>query len=326
MAVLVTGGTGMIGSNIARLLAEQGRKVVVYDVSERPGQFEGVADRVKVELGSVTDLSHVMHVVQDNDVDGIINCAAILGTRSSPRPLEGLEVNIMGCANMLEAARLMHLRRVIIFSSAAAMGGPEDISTPRTEDDASCLPLAGIYPLSKLTCEQLTYTYRQLYSVDAAAVRPRAVFGPGGERYIGKIPIRVLIREAMQGKPIRYETGGDTALDFIYVKDLAKAVVQAYDSPALKHYLYNLSFGQFRTVFQICEVLRKVFPRLPIEMGPGLWPGYLTRGQQVDQTWRPALKPPHDISRAREDFGFEPEWDLDRAIPDYVQWLKKTKA
>jgi len=183
--------------------------------------------------------------------------------------------------------------------------------------------LVGIYPLSKLASEQLVSTYRQLYKVDTVAIRPRSVYGPGLTREYH--PIVALVEAAAREKPIRYETGGDTAFDLTYVKDFAKGAIRAYDSQPLRHYVYNVSFGKNRTMFQVCDVLRRIFPDLTIEIGPGLWGGVLTKGEQTDLTYRMSQRPPQDITRARQDFNFEPEWDLDRAIPDWVRWIQARK-
>jgi nucleoside-diphosphate-sugar epimerase len=126
-------------------------------------------------------------------------------------------------------------------------------------------------------------------------------------------------------KPIHYEIGGDTAFDFTYVKDFAAGAIQAYDCKSPNHCVYNLSFGQNRTMFQVFDVLRKLFPDLSIKIGPGLWAGVLTKGKQTDMTYRSSQRPPQDITRARQDFNFEPEWDLDRAIPDWIRWIQEGK-
>lgn len=319
MAILVTGATGIIGANTVRFLAEQGKDIVVYDTVPPASDnvFADMMDRVKVEIGNVNDLSHVLHVIKRENVEGIIHFAAIVGASALAVPLDTLQVNIIGSANMLEAARLMGLKRVILCSSSAVMGAPEDIVTPRKEEDY-CFPLLGTYAVSKLACEQMTYSYRELYKVDAICLRPRNVFGPGMERLpaerVGPRPEVVLFNEAIAGQDIHYDSGGDWTMEWTYVKDFAKGVVQAYNCSAPRHYVYNISFGKVRSLFQFCDVLRKVFPGLTIEIGPGPWAGSFRVGKH---------KPPQDITRAREDFGYEPEWDLDRAIPHWVRWIKE---
>ncbi|MFC2067275.1 NAD-dependent epimerase/dehydratase family protein [Chloroflexota bacterium] len=317
MSILVTGGTGFIGINIARLLAEQGRDVVVFDLSPLPEKgnvLAGVMDRVKMEIGSVTDLSQVLNVIKRNNVEGIIHCAAIMGNIPNKRPVEALQVNVIGTANILEAARFMNLKRVVAMSSRAVMGRPEDIVTPRKEDEY-CLPLSGIYPASKICIEQLVYTYRDIYKLDVIAVRPCSVFGPG-ERTSGHNPdlLKILVMDAVAGKPIHYKTAGDFSDDVTYIKDFAKGAVQAYDCKAPTYYLYNLSYGKNTKMSEVCDVLKGLFPDVPIEMGPGPWD---------DPTAR--QRAPQDITRAREDFGYEPEWPVERAIPDWVRWLKEGK-
>jgi UDP-glucose 4-epimerase len=322
--ILVTGGTGFIGSNISRTLVEQGRNVVVYGKSAPSGHhvLTDVLDRLKIEIGNVTDLSNLLRIIKNHGVEGIINCAAFLGAAANQRPIEALQVNIIGAANMLEAARIADLRRVVITSSGGVTGAPQDLLTPRKEEDI-CLPLVGIYPLSKLTAEQLVHTYRQLYKVDAIAIRPYTIFGPGLTRPYH--PIVPVVEAAARREPIHYETGGDTAFDLTYVKDFVKGAIGAYDCRSPRYYLYNVSFGRNRTMFQVCDVLKQLFPELPIKMGSGLWGGVLTKGEQTDLTYRMSQRPPQDITRARQDFNFEPEWDLDRAIPDWIQWIQRGK-
>jgi nucleoside-diphosphate-sugar epimerase len=279
-------------------------------------------DRFQLEIGNVSDLSNLLRTCKKHKVEGIIHCAVLMGTGSNQRPIEALEINIMGTANVLEVARIADLKRVVVLSSSSVMGAPADLSAPRREEDI-CLPAMGIYPLSKLTCEQLVYTYRQLYRVDTIAIRPRSVFGPGLTREL--LPLVTVVKAAARRKPVQYETGGDTAFDFTYVKDFAKGAIQAYDCKLPKYYVYNLSFGKNRTMSQAFDILRRLFPDLPIKIGPGLWGGVLTKGEQADTTYRVSQRPPQDITRARQDFGYEPEWDLDRAIPDWIRWIQEAK-
>lgn len=316
MAILVTGATGGIGSNVVRFLAEQGRQVVAYDMAPPPPDnvLADVMDRVKLETGNVIDASHILNVIKRNNVDGIIHCAALVGTTPNERPIEALQVNVIGTANVLEAARFMRLRRVIIMSSRAAMGRPEDVVTPRKEDEY-CLPMSGIYPVSKLCVEQLAFTYRNLYKMDVIALRPCSVFGPG-ERLGGHNPdlLKILVMDAVAGKPIHYKTAGDFSDDVTYVKDFAKGTVQAYDCKAPRYHLYNLSYGRNTKMSEVCAVLKRLFPDVPIDVGPGQWDDPSAR-----------QRPPQDITRAREDLGYEPEWPVARAIPDWVRWLKEGK-
>jgi UDP-glucose 4-epimerase len=325
MSVLVTGGTGLLGANVARLLAtEHDDEVVVFDLVA-PGSGNVLADlkdRVKFVAGSVADLSQVLHAVQDHGVESIVNLAALVTQTASLRPLEALQVNVIGTANILEAARLLGLGRVIVLSSSSVYGAPEDLVTPIREEQI-VLPSTGMYPLTKHACEQLTNTYRELYKVDTTSIRPRGGYGPGVAGHERAAPIPRVIQAAARGEPIVKESGADAVFEPSYVKDTARGIVAALKWPdPLPSHVYNVSFGQNVVMSSVLDVLKELLPDVHIEVGPGPWEGVLARGKQTDLTYRSSQRPPQDITRARNDFGYEPAWPIERAIPDYVRWLR----
>jgi nucleoside-diphosphate-sugar epimerase len=325
MAIMVMGGTGLVGINVARQLLEQGQDVVVFDrkpPAAKKNVLADLMDKVKVEIGNITDLSQVLHAVKKHNVKGIINTAVIQGTMANRYPIEALHVNIIGSANCLEAARLLDVQRVVIVSSSAVMGSPEEVVTPKKEEEIT-LPLSGIYPLSKLTCEHLTLTYRDLYKVDAVAVRPRAIYGPCDTFGGHALPMWDIMKDAFEGRSIIKESGSDSSFDLTYVKDEAKGIILAYQCKSPSYHVYNVSYGKNTTLGEVFAVLKKVYPKLPIQVGPGMWGGTLAEGKQTDLTYRSSQRPPQDIGRARKDLGYEPEWPVERAIPDWAEWLKK---
>jgi len=263
----------------------------------------------------------MMHVVKDNKVQGIIHCAYMVSQAATEHPIEALHVNIIGSANMLETGRIMGLRRVVIVSSSGVMGVHKDLATPLKEEEVR-LPLGGIYASCKIAVEQLVYTYRQIYGLDAIAIRPRNIYGPGDRRHGHPVPTYDVVMSAVAGRPIVLPRGGDSYFDLTYVKDIARGVIQGYDCKAPSYYVYNVSSGRNRSMSEVCGVLKRVFPNLRIEVGPGLWEGVIATGAQVDRTYRSSQKPPLDISRARKDFGYEPQFDIERGIPAWIRWLQ----
>lgn len=325
MTVLVTGGTGLIGSNVARLLATaHDTDVVVLDRLASPPEgsvLADVADRVPFVAGTVTDLSFLIRTIKEFEVDRVVHSAALIAGTASARPIEALEVNVLGTANVLEAARICGLRRVIALSSSAVMGAPTDLETPRTEE-AIVLPATGIYPLSKLALEHLVHTYREIYGVDAAAIRPRSVYGPGPWSVNHPMPVPRVIHAVVRGEDVVKPTGADTRFDLTYVKDEAEGIIRAlFHEGQLNHHVYNISYGRNVSMGAVLEILRPLFPDVRIEVGPGLWDGVLPSGAQKDGVYRSSQRPCQDVTRAREDFGYEPVWPVERAVPDYVRWL-----
>lgn len=325
MTVLVTGGNGSVGSHVARQLIQGGDRVVIYDSGPMHPKNNVLAefspDQVKVEFGNVDELASVLDVVKKHDVEGIIHCAAVSRPYLANRqPINALRVNVIGTANMLEAGRLLGLQRVIVTSSAGAMGAAKDLTTPRKEDEIE-LPIAGLYPLSKLACEQLVYTYRELFKLDTAAIRPRNVYGPGFA-FLNH-PLFVLVFEALAGNSVVRETGGDSTFDYTYVKDLARGFVQLYKTPSSAHHTYNVSAGHLVHVSEIATIVQDLFPDLTISVGPGAWQGLAEAGREAaTEVHAPPVMPPLDITRAREDFGYKPQWGLREGITDWVRWSK----
>lgn len=321
MTTLITGGAGTIGSNAARMLMERGESVVVFDrVAPHPDNkiLAGFGDRLHIEVGAVTDLGAIMEAVRKHKVDGIAHLAGMLPPhQNNLRPIEALNINVIGTANILEAARILEVGRTIIASAAGVMGRPKDLETPRKEEDV-ILPLAGIYPLSKLAAEQLVYTYRQLHKMNVTAIRPRNVYGPGAGFRIQ--PLFEMFFAALEGKDFVRDSGGDSIFDYTYVKDMARGVVQLLDCPAPPYYVYNLSRGVAVNMTRTAAAVQRIFPKLKIEVGPGPWKGVVEGGKEFELTVHPAVMPPQDVSRAKADFGFSPEWDIEEGVADWLRW------
>lgn len=327
MTILVTGAAGYVGSNLVRMLVQEGKDVVASDMM-RPGSesvLTEMRDQLRFVVANVLDLGRLVSIIKQFRVEGIIHTAVVQAQEANDRPLEGLRVNIEGTANILEAARLMNLRRVVCCSSSSAVGDHADISKPIKETDIK-LPLSGLYSVANLTREGLCYNYRRIFSVDAVAVRLTRGYGPGFTHFDMPVPLPILVRDAVAGKPIKIERGGETVMDYTYVKDQVLGVKLAYEANTPRSWIYNVSFGQLRSVFQVVEVLKKVFPTLPIEVGPGLWgetaaaPGAVAANPL---TYRVVQRPPYDITLAKQDLGYDPRYPIDKGIPAYVAWLQK---
>ena len=107
------------------------------------------------------------------------------------------------------------------------------------------------------------------------------------------------------------------------MKDLAKGIVQLH---ALKDtapfYVYNLSRGKITSMGEVAAAMRKLFPKQKIEVGPGAWEGVVEGGKEFELTVHPAVMPPQDVSRARQDFGYAPQWDIEGGLADWLRWYK----
>jgi UDP-glucose 4-epimerase len=323
MSVLVTGAAGHIGSNIVRTLLSEGEQVIGYDAVLPPPHsvVNPLLRKFPFVLGSVLDLPLLLNTIRQHNVREVIHLAAIMAG-AKERPAETVQVNVMGTLNVLEAGRILALRRVLCTSSFAAAGATgKDQSRLIPESEYSLPVNAGDaiapYASTKLMCEELTYMYRAEHGVDAAIIRPARVYGPGLPRgRSAGIPIQALFEKAMAGEPASVVQGGDTRIDLTYVKDEVRGFLLACRAAKLPNWLYNISGGRLYSLSEIAAALRRVFPGVPIEVGPGEW-----RGISGTDPHSGPVRPASDISRARKDLGYEPQFaDLDKALIDYKSW------
>ena len=265
-----------------------------------------------------------MGVIKQHNVDAIVHLAAIMGN-APQRPVETIRVNIEGTLNMLEAGRILGLRRVISTSSygaAASFGKDQSKTVP---EDEYVLPISSKdmippYGATKMMDEEMTYMYRHQYGVDAAIVRPAMVYGPGRprDRAMGH-PLEAIIFSAHEGTPVTAPSGRDSTIDSTYVQGHSPGIREGATrlrAPQLavqhqrRHRLLNRPHGRCR-----CRGL----PGCPDRGGPrGVGTASMEKGAAVAP-----VRPASDITRARRDLGYEPQFHVEEAAMDYARWLKE---
>ena len=308
MRVLVTGGAGFIGSHVVEALERRGDDVLVLDnlAQGRAENLEGLQGRITLVNGSIFDLATVEDTVKRHRIESIVHAAAI-ASREVTDPGVMIRVNIEGTANILETAKRQGTRRTIVISSDEAYGGfqyePADEDHPRAPNNP--------YGISKVAGEQFAQYYREFHKVDSIVVRPARVYGPrfGRER----VPTN-MIKNALAGRPTIQPSGGDNKSDYTYVKDLVQGILLALDKEQPRYRVYNISGGKAYTTIQIAAFIREMFPGVRVEVGPG--------PVEVDGVKLP-VKGAMDISRAQEDLGYKPAFDIRRGLEDYTEHLRR---
>lgn len=306
-SVMVTGASGFVGSSILQKLLDNGKSAIGFDVASPPPHLFGKATVVK---GDILDLSRILHLSKQYNVEGIIHTIAIMpSTGSEEMPAQTMRINVEGTITILEVARLLNLRRVVFCSTVSACGDKGLVKVK--ESDPSALPFHEIYGLSKFMAEQLCLYYNERFGVDVVIVRFTNVYGPGQRPFrkpfiAGAQPIDWFLHSALSDRTIKMEKGRETQKDYTYVKDVVQGVILAYSKEKPKYRLYNISSGKLTHMDEIITVIRRVLPDVSINIGPGI---------------EEAL-PYFDISRAQDDLGYRPEYQVQKAIPDYIDWLR----
>jgi UDP-glucose 4-epimerase len=320
MKVMITGGMGVIGAEATRKFVNEGHRPVVYARRRDESLISDVLDGVDIELGDITDAARLTEVLQAYKVTHIVHTAGYVSAPSAANVPLGIYVNVMGTTNVVEAARQLGIERVVYTSAKGVYGpfrGEDGYPTYKPiEEDHPKTP-ARIYDCAKLMAEHTCLYYNTAFNVDVVLLRFATTFGPGKTERHGNMGVTSQIIEApAKGLPFHLKQGGDEKDDFVYNKDSALGIYLATVTENLEHRVFNIGSGIGRTLNDFADVLRRKIPGADIEIGPGL--NFL--GAPFP------LAGIYDISRARNELGYEPQYDLERAIDDYLAAFKRLNA
>ena len=316
--VLVTGGSGFIGSHVAQQLAQRGDRVVIFDQQPAGDQarwwLSPVSDRITFVQGSVDQWPEVMAVVRSTEPDAIVHTAAIGNPAAvQHKAMLALRVNVEGSLNCLEAARLFGVRRIILFSSIGALPGiryqPVDTAHPVILPDEG--PGSGFYGASKVAVEAFAFGYRQAFGTDFIVLRPSAVYGFGMRH---PIFIKPMAEDAVHGRPTRFANGREFPRDYTHVQDVAQMTLRALDAPAasIVDRIFYAATGQaLRTAGDVAEIIKGLIPSADISVGPGL-----SATDTLEIRYRGVLS----VENARRQLGFAPRYEkLEDGIAEYIE-------
>ena len=289
--VLVTGAAGLVGRAVLRRLTALKRSVVAIDRSAVQ------IDDTSVVAADLTD-SHRLHaLVRRQPLAGVIHCGAISGPMlGKDNPFSIVATNIVGTANLLEAARIHAVPRFVFCSSCSVYGSPGDVPIG---DDAPLRPTS-VYGASKVAGEQLVAAYSAEHRLDGVSLRLSWVYGP--ERTTDCF-LRDMVKAAIAERPFSRPWGIGFPRQYIHADDAAAALVGALATSSLPRTEYAITGDRVDTLDDIAELVRSVLPKSAVVLRQGADP--------LDD-----LQGRIDISAAKRDLGFVPTVDLRDGIRD----------
>src|SRR3954454_3886559 len=290
MPVLVTGGSGFIGSNLVEELLDRGREVKVLD-NFSTGRRENLAHlngHVEEIEGDLRSYERVSHAVRNCEL--VFHQGALPSVpRSVQDPMTTHEVNVVGTLNVLLAARDADVRRVVFASSSSIYGDLPGL--PRVES----MPVgpAAPYAVSKLAAEQYCSVANKVYGLETVALRYFNVFGrrqDPNSHYSAVIP--KFITAMMSGKQPTIFGDGEQLRDFTHISNVVAANLRAAEVEAAAGHVFNIGAGKPRSLNELVAALNQV-------LGTDIAPNYAERRPgDVRQSWA-------DVSLARAVMGYE---------------------
>jgi nucleoside-diphosphate-sugar epimerase len=307
MAVFITGGHGHIGSWAAYFLAKAGEQIILYDTNPMvPDHLAEVTQNITFIKGDVMDFPCLTETFKkyNNEINGILHTVGVMGELVLENPYANVRLNIGGTHNMLEIARQFEIPKVVYTSTGAVYGA---VSGTVAEDQYPPSP-CDLYGSTKASCEFLGQQYANSFGFEFRISRVYFCYGQGKwpSRFIRLYRLGFGALEGLED--LAMDKGADQKLDFTYIEDAARGTAMLYQAEEVKHTIYNIATGVPTSLGRVAELSRKYSPfAVKVELGPG---ELMQRCEALD------------ISRTREELGYEPEYSVEEGVKKYADWIK----
>lgn len=321
--ILIVGGAGFIGHNLALDFISRGFKVHVTDglevnnLTSIIGNYDNIPypnlskkiiferlsllekNGVELTVQDARDYHAVSKLITKYNPDILIHLAAVShSNRSNKNPYNTFDHSLRTLENTLDATR-DNIGHYIFFSSSMVYG---NFKHQDVNEKYHCEPL-GIYGALKYAAERIIISYNQVFNTPYTIIRPSALYG---ERCVSRRVGQVFIENALHNESLKISGTGKEKLDFTYINDLIHGVNLIIENEKSKNNIFNITFGNARTVLELVEILKNYFKNLKVEF----------RDKENLVPDRGTLS----IKKAKELLGYNPSWAVDKGYAKYIEW------
>ena len=319
--ILVTGGSGFVGSHVIKNISSYKKKDLSVDVLDNLTTFSKISDeeklknkkfRQEIRVGvnnyfeiDTHDYRALMDIISSKRYNLIIHLAAMpLATVAIEFPSLAFDAIVKGTQNILECIRVLNSETKVIYVSSSMVYG-DFIRDGLAFESDPCKPKE-IYGSLKYAGEIIVSAYSKRYSINAAICRPSAVYGPGDDN---QRVVSSLLKNALNKKPMKVYNGAETFLDFTYVDDLAKSLL-AVGISEKKFYgeIFNVTRGRARSLLEVAKIIQKIIPESIIQESENKEDFRPKRGTLSNE-------------KIKKEIGFESKTDLEEALPVLKKYM-----
>ncbi len=323
--IAIVGGAGFIGHNLALKLKENNAIPFIIDglqvnnlgaftsTTDSTDKNELYLDFINSRLDLIRKSKIPLNVLDARDYhslspsinlikpDAVIHLAAVAhANRSNKDPFSTFDHSMRTLENSLDSIKVTK-PHFIFLSSSMVYGNFIDESV---SEKSLCEPL-GIYGALKYGAEKLVIAYNQVFDLPYTIIRPSALYG---ERCVSRRVGQAFIENAIKGQELSINGDGSDKLDFTYINDLCQGLMLCLIKKESKNEIFNLTFGEARSINDLANIVLKSFPKIKIKKNP-----------------RDNLMPERgtlDISKAKKLLGYSPNFPIEKGFASYINWYK----
>ena len=321
--ILLVGGGGFIGHNLALTLKSRGHEPIVVDSLSVNNLLSFTDNEIKnknlyskilnnrIELLNnnninfnvidARDYNLISKIYEDINPDIIIHLAAVShANKSNKSPHSTFDNSLRTLENTLDFAK-NDKKHVIYLSSSMVYG---EFNGKSVDEETICNPI-GIYGTLKYAGELIVKAYNQVFQTPYTIIRPSALYG---ERCVSRRVGQIFIENSLQGLDIEINGSGKEKLDFTYIDDFVSGIILCCENETAKNQIFNLTYGQGREINELIEILRKVFPKLNVKY----------KNKEAFMPERGTLK----IDKAKKFLNYKPQFEIEKGYAKYIERYK----